>query len=104
MLSGHGDQTKRRQNFYNQQKHFSSFVLLVDEMMGKEAQVVLVTFSQIMAVKMDGPILHKGWIDGRIAIAIARSYSRVIHQYRLPITLQTQEPDWALGSVLVLAQ
>ena len=96
---------KHRQNFYNQQKDFSLFVLSVDDMMGMEAQVILVTFSQIMAVKMDGPILHaKGWIDGRIAIAIPRSYSRVIHQDRLSIPLRNQEPDWASVSVLGLAQ
>ena len=44
--------------------------------MVKEALVVLVTLIQVMAAKMDEPILHvTGWVNGRIAIAVARSYS-----------------------------
>ena len=48
-------------------------------MMGKEALVVLDTLRQLMAAKMDEPILHViGWANGRIAVAVARLYSRVL--------------------------
>ena len=51
-------------------------------MMGKEALVVLVTLSRVMAAKMDEPILHvTGWVNGQITIAVARSYYRVLHGY-----------------------
>ena len=36
----------------------SLFVLSVGAVLGKEAQVVLTTLSQIMAAKMEEPILH----------------------------------------------
>ena len=46
--------------------------------MGKEALVVLTTLSRLMAAKMDEPIVHVTiWVNVRIAIAVARSYSRV---------------------------
>ena len=48
---------------------FSSFLLSVDGIMGREAQVVLATLSWLMAAKMDESILHvNGWVNGRIAI------------------------------------
>ena len=64
---------------------FSSFVLLVDTIMGKEALIVLATLSQLMAAKMDKPIFHvKGWVSARTAIAVARSYSRLLRIARSP--------------------
>ena len=42
---------------HDQQKNFSLFSLSVYGTMGEESQVVLATFSQLMAVKMEEPIL-----------------------------------------------
>ena len=57
----------------------SQFVLSVDGIMGKESQIVFVTLSQIMAAKMEKPILHvKGWVKSRVAIAVGGSYSRML--------------------------
>ena len=71
----------------------SPFVLSVDGMLGKEAPVVLVNLSRLMAEKLKEPISHVcGWFNGRIAIAIARSYSRMIRGVCLPSTLWYREP------------
>ena len=73
--------------------------------MGKEALVVLTTLSRVMAAKMDKPISHvTGWVNGRVIIAVERSYSRVLRGSQYPSTLRTWEPAWALGSGLGLAQ
>ena len=75
-------------------RFFSPFVLLVDTNMGKEALLVLATLSQLMSAKMDKPILHvKGWVSVRIAIAVARSYSRVLRIARAPNTFMTRVLD-----------
>ena len=64
---------KHGQACYNQRKHFSPFVLSVDGTMGKELLVVLATLIQLMAAKIDEPILHvKGWVNGQIEIMVAR--------------------------------
>ena len=39
------NEDKNRRHFHEQQKHFPPFVLSVDGIMGKEAQVVLATLS-----------------------------------------------------------
>ena len=58
-----------------------------------------------MAAKMEEPISHvHGWVIGRIAIAVARSYSRMISEARLPSPLRDMEPDWESGSGVGLAQ
>ena len=47
---------------HNQRKKYL-FVLSVYGTVGKEAQVILTTLSQLMAAKIDELILHdKGWI------------------------------------------
>ena len=78
------DKTKKDKHgkaCYDQQRHFSPFVLSVDGVMGKEALVVLALLSQLMATKMDEPILHvTGWVNGRIVIKFSRSYSRLLHR------------------------
>ena len=52
---------------------FSLFVLSVGGILGKEALVVLANLSQLMAAKMDEPILHVCvWINVWITIAVAR--------------------------------
>ena len=49
---------KHGQACYDQRRHFSPSNFLVDRIMGKEAQFILTTLSQLMAAKMDEPILH----------------------------------------------
>ena len=73
----------------------------VNEMMVKWSQVILATLSRLIAAKMEEPILHvEGWINGRIAIAVARSYSRMLCGDWVPNPLQTRYPpgswvwDW----------
>ena len=73
-------------------------------MLGREALVVLAQLSRTMAAKMDEPISHvRGWINDRIAIAVERSYSRMIHGARLPSLLRDREPDWDPESGIGLA-
>ena len=49
----------------NQQKHFSTFLLSIVCMLGREALVIIEKSSQTMAAKMDKLILHiQGWING----------------------------------------
>ena len=68
--------------------YFYPFVLSVDGLLGKEDHVVLTNLSQLMAEKMEEPILHMcSWFNGLIVIAVARSYSLMIREYRLTRTL-----------------
>ena len=63
-------------------------------MLGKGALVVLMNLSQIMAAKIEEPILHmSGWINFQITINIARLYSHMICVAHLPSTLWDREPD-----------
>ena len=74
-------------------------------MLGREALDVLENLSQLMAAEMDEPISHvRVWINGRIEIAVARSYSQIIHGYRLPNPLRDQYPKWDPELGLGLAQ
>ena len=78
----------------------SPFVIYVDGLLGREALAVLTNLSRLMAEKMDETILHvRGWINGRIVIVVASSYSRIICGARPPSPLWDQDPDWdpALG-------
>ena len=64
-------------------------------MLVKEALVVLTQLSQTMAEKKYNPFLYvQGWINGQIAIAVTRLYSRMIRRARLPSPLQDMEPYW----------
>ena len=86
---------KHGKNFHEKRKN-SLFVLLFDGMTIKEAQVVLATFNQLMAAKMDEPILHvKGWFIGRTTITVARSYSWVLCGAQVPSPLRTWKKNWA---------
>ena len=68
--------------------YFYPFVLSVDGLLGKEAHIVLANLSQLMAEKMEEPILHMcSWFNGLIVIAVAQSYSLMIRGYRLTRTL-----------------
>ena len=74
-------------------------------MLGKEALVVLSNLSRLMAEKLEEPTSHvRGWVNGLIAIAVARYYSRMICGDCVTSSLQDQEPDWYLGEILGLAQ
>ena len=74
-------------------------------MMRKEALVVLSTLSLLMAAKLNGPIFHvTGWFIGRIAISVVMLYCRVLHGEQEPSIFQNQEPEWASGLGLGLAQ
>ena len=62
-------------HFHKQWKHFSSFFLSVDGMLGKKVLVVLTNLSHLMAAKMEEPILQvRFWVNFRITTAVARSY------------------------------
>ena len=77
---------------YDQRRNWSQFLLSVGAMTGKEALVPLSTLSRVMAKKMDEIISHvTGWVNGRIAVAAARSYCRVLHRARSPSPLWNRE-------------
>ena len=81
------------------------FVLSVDGILGKVAQVVLATLSQLMAAKMEEPISYlKGLVNSRIEIAFARFYYQMLHRDRVPSPLRNRDPNWESVSGLVLAQ
>ena len=53
---------------------FTPFSLSVDGMLRKEALLIILNLSRIMAEKAEEHISHvRGWVNGRIVIAIARS-------------------------------
>ena len=64
-------------------------------MLGKEALVVLYQLSRVMSEKREEPLFQvRWWVNVRITIAVAKSYSRMIRGARLPSPLQEQEPIW----------
>ena len=64
---------KHGRNCHKQQKKYP-FILSVYGVLCKEAQVLLVTLTQLMAAKMEEPISHvNGWVNGRIKITTVRS-------------------------------
>ena len=66
--------------------------------MGKEALVVLAALSQLMAAKLDEPVLHfTGWVNSWIAILVAMLYSSLLCGAQAPIPLQTRESDFLSG-------
>ena len=91
-------------HLHNQLKQFSNFVLSVDGMLSREALVVLANLSQLIADKMDEPILHvQVWINGRFTFMVVRLYSCMIRVARLVSPLRDQDPDWHPASGLRLA-
>ena len=95
---------KRGKQYHNKQKHFSPFVLPVNGILGREDVLVLSPLIQVMAEKRENPLLQvQGWVNGLIAIAVARSYSQMIHGARLPSTLRERDLDWDLESGIGLA-
>ena len=86
---------KHGKHCHDKNKHFSPFVLSVGGMLKKESLVILTTLSQLMAEKTEEPIPHiRGWVNGRIAIAVTGSYSPMIFKARLPSPLRYREPNW----------
>ena len=84
-----------------QQKLYSSFFISSDIMIGRESLVVL---AQVMSAKRDEPLSHEWeWVNGRIKIAVARSYSHMIYKARLRIPLWERDPDWDPKSGIGLA-
>ena len=86
---------KHVKHCHNRQKHFSPFFLSVDGMLGREALVILSQLSRFMEKKREEPLSQVWrWVNGRIVIAVARSYSQMIHGARLPSPLREREPGW----------
>ena len=66
--------------------------------MGNEYQVVIANLSVLMDVQIYEPILHvKDMVTGQIIILVTRSYYRVLHVARVPITLWNRYHDKKLG-------
>ena len=60
--------------------------------------------SQFIAEKREEPRLQvQGWVNGRIAIAVAKLYSQMIRVAWLPSPLREQELDWYPESGIRLA-
>ena len=80
---------KHGKHCHGQRKYFSPFVLSVDRILGREALVMLYQLSRVMAEKGEEPLLQiRGWVNGKIAIAVLRSYSQMICRAWLPSPLQ----------------
>ena len=76
----------------------------MDGLLGREALVVISQLILVMVYKREEPLLQvRGWVNGRIDIAVVRSYSRMICGARLPSPLREQELDWDLESGIGLA-
>ena len=95
---------KHGKHCHNQRKHITPFVISVESMLGREALLKLSQLSQFMAYKREEPLLQvQGWLNSRIAIAVARFYSQMIHVARLHGPRQEREPDWDPESGIGLA-
>ena len=74
---------------------FSPFSISVDVMLGKEALAVLMTLSQLMAGKLEEPILQACvWVNNWITIVVLMSYYCINSVYSLTSTLQEKDMDW----------
>ena len=64
-------------------------------MIGREDLVVLSQLSLGMSEKMKEPLSQvRGWLNGRITIAVASYYSRMIRRARIPSPLRERELGW----------
>ena len=71
---------KHGKHYNDQWKQFSSFVLSVDRMLGRKTLVPFSQLSRVMEDKREEPFLQvRDRVNGRIAIAVTRSYSQIIH-------------------------
>ena len=92
-------------NCHDQCQKFSSFVLSVDGIIGREAQVGPANLSRLMEAKKEEPISHVcGWVTGWIEIAVAISYYWIICWNRLLSSLRDRKPYWDSGLGLGLVQ
>ena len=65
----------------------------MDGILGREALVVISQLIPVMEMKREEPVLQiRGWVNGCITIAVARSYSQMIHGSWLPSPPREQEP------------
>ena len=86
---------KHDKHCHDQRKMLLLFVLSVGGMLGREALVILSKLIWFMAEKREEPLSQvRGWVNGLIAIAVARSYSQMISGARLPSPLREQETVW----------
>ena len=77
----------------------------MEDVIGKEALVVLTHLSQLMVKKLKEPLSHvHGWVNVQIIIVLTRLYSRTICVVSLISTLRYWELDWYLGLGLDLVQ
>ena len=82
-------------NCHDQRKQFLLFVLSVDGMIRREDLVVLLQLSRVMSENREETLFQlRGWVNGRITIAVASTYSQLIWGARLPSPLGGQEPVW----------
>ena len=85
---------KHGMHCHDQRKQFSPFVLSVYGMLGRKALVVLSQLSRVTAAKIAEPLSQvRGWVNVQTAIAVARSYSRMIRRARLPSPLWEKDLD-----------
>ena len=76
----------------------------MDRILGRDYLVVLYQLSQVVADKREEPLSQvRVCVNGHIAIAIARSYSRMICRARLPSHLQEWELGWDKESGIGMA-
>ena len=74
---------------------FLLFFLSVGGILGRESLVVFLQLSQVMAEKREEPLSKvRERVNGRIVIAVARSYSQMIRGSQFPSTLQERDLDW----------
>ena len=72
-------------------------------MLGKGALVVLTYLSRLVTEKLEETLSHvRDWVSGRIEIAVASYYSRMVRGTRLPSPPWDRELDWYPVSGLVL--
>ena len=73
--------------------------------LGKRPRSCSKYLSRLMAKVLEDPISHiLGWINGWIFISVARLYLRMLCGACLPSPLWEREPEWELGSGMVLVQ
>ena len=95
MPGGKRKKNKNDKKCNEKQKHFSLFIFSVDGVLDKYSQVLFKQFSQLIAKKLEQQVPHvHTTIKGKIVIAVAQSYLRMLCVDRLPGTLQERDPNW----------
>ena len=74
---------------------YSPFVLSGNGMLGKDYLFVILNLSRLMAEIIEEPISHiRGLVNGWIAIAVMRFYSRIIRRACLTSPLWDRDMYW----------